>query len=97
MKCGCRKPGLDLFYRAASELGLDLDRSIAVGDKARDLQICARIGCRGYLLGDGEAETSLSVLPALPASVRRAVDLPAAAEDIVGTIYGMTQFAAEVE
>ena len=81
VKCGCRKPGLDLFYRAASELGLDIDRSIAVGDKARDLQICAHSACAGYLLGAGEI--FLSALSALPASVRRAADLLAAAKDII--------------
>ena len=76
--CGCRKPGLDLFYRAASELGLDIDSSIAIGDRARDLQICGRSGCRGYLLGNGQSGESL------PVSVRRVTDLQAAAHDIAG-------------
>ena len=81
MKCGCRKPGLDLFYRAASELELDLNRSIAIGDKTRDLQICLHSSCAGYLLGDSEADFST-----LPASVRRAVNLLAAAKDITETV-----------
>ena len=81
-ECGCRKPGLALFYKAASELGLDVDRSIAIGDRARDLQICRHSGCRGYLVGDGETE-----LP-LPASVRRAASLLAAAKDIVVSAEG---------
>ena len=76
-ECGCRKPGLELFYKAASELGLDVNRSIAVGDRAWDLEICRRSGCRGYLVGDGADGEPL------PVSVRRAADLLAAAHDIV--------------
>ena len=76
-KCGCRKPGLDLFYRATSELDIDLGCSFSVGDQERDLQICRHSGCRGYLLGDGETDAPL------PASVRRAANLLAAAKDIV--------------
>ena len=76
-ECGCRKPGLDLFYKAASDLGLDVDRSFAVGDKMHDLQLCLHSGCSGYLVGNGETETTL------PASVRRVADLLAAAKDIV--------------
>ena len=77
-ECGCRKPELGLFYKAASELGLDVDSSIAVGNRARDLQICRHSGCRGYLVGSGEEGESL------PVSVRRAADLLTAAYDIVG-------------
>jgi len=77
VECDCRKPGLALFYKATAELGLDLDSSIAVGDRARDLQICRHSGCRGYLVGGGGAGESL------PVSVRRAADLLAAAYDIV--------------
>ena len=76
-KCGCRKPGLDLFYKAASDLGLDIDRSIAVGDRVRDLEICRHSGCRGYLVGDREGGKTL------PVSIRRAVGLPAVAYDVV--------------
>ena len=76
-ECGCRKPGLGLFYKAASELGLDLDRSIAVGDRVRDLEICRHSGCRGYLVGNGDDGEPL------PIPVRRAADLAAAARDIV--------------
>lgn len=79
LECSCRKPGLALFYRAASELDIDVDRSIAIGDRTRDLQICRHSGCRGYLLGDDNAELSL------PASVRRAADLLAAAKDITAS------------
>lgn len=50
--CHCRKPGTELFYRAAEELGIDLDRSIAIGDKWRDLEICRETEAKGFLLSD---------------------------------------------
>jgi len=80
--CGCRKPGLDLFYEAATELGLDVDSSIAIGDKARDLQICRHSRCRGYLVENDEP------CEPLPASVRSAANLLAAAKDIVNFVAG---------
>ena len=50
--CNCRKPKTGLFYKAAEELGIDLDRSIAIGDKVRDLEICRETGARGFLLSE---------------------------------------------
>jgi D-glycero-D-manno-heptose 1,7-bisphosphate phosphatase len=76
-ECDCRKPGLGLFYRAAAELGLDIDASAAMGDRARDLQICGVSKCAGYLLGNTETEADL------PSGVKRANDLLAAAKDIL--------------
>ena len=50
--CNCRKPLTGLFHRAQKELGIDMDRSFAVGDKMRDLAICNESGVRGVLLGN---------------------------------------------
>ena len=50
IQCDCRKPKTGLFWRAASQLQLDLDQSYAIGDKMRDLQICRESGVRGFLL-----------------------------------------------
>jgi D-glycero-D-manno-heptose 1,7-bisphosphate phosphatase len=80
MKCNCRKPALGLFYRAASELDIDLNSSIAIGDRMRDLQICRVSGCKGYLLRDSHG------MPILPFNVKCAPNLLSAAEDIVA--YG---------
>jgi D-glycero-D-manno-heptose 1,7-bisphosphate phosphatase len=49
--CACRKPGVELFQRAARELGLDLTRSWYVGDKLQDAEPARRLGGRGILLG----------------------------------------------
>ncbi len=49
--CECRKPKLGLFTQAIQELDIDIDRSFAIGDKIRDLEICFNTNCRGFLVG----------------------------------------------
>lgn len=50
--CRCRKPKPGLFEAAASDLSLDLARSVAVGDRPRDVEAAsaAKVG-RTFLLG----------------------------------------------
>ena len=48
--CNCRKPKLGLFYEASKKWNIDLDNSIAIGDKFRDLEICKNTKCRGFLI-----------------------------------------------
>lgn len=52
INCECRKPKTELFWRAQSDLGIDMDRSIAIGDKERDLCICRESNVKGFLLDD---------------------------------------------
>jgi D-glycero-D-manno-heptose 1,7-bisphosphate phosphatase len=52
-RCRCRKPGTALLEQAQAELGLDLARSYAVGDRLRDLEGALRLGCRGFLVRTG--------------------------------------------
>jgi D-glycero-D-manno-heptose 1,7-bisphosphate phosphatase len=40
MSCECRKPKCGMFYRAATELNIDLERSIMFGDKESDMVDC---------------------------------------------------------
>jgi D-glycero-D-manno-heptose 1,7-bisphosphate phosphatase len=42
--CDCRKPRPGLFLQAAEELGLDLERSVMVGDTLGDLQAAHAAG-----------------------------------------------------
>ncbi len=42
--CGCRKPLPGLILDAADELGVDLARSLMVGDRWRDIEAGARAG-----------------------------------------------------
>ena len=49
--CPCRKPEIGLFIRAAKEHDIDFSQNLAIGDKLRDLAICEKKTCRGYLVG----------------------------------------------
>jgi histidinol-phosphate phosphatase family protein len=42
--CGCRKPGTELFHRAAREHHLSLGRSALIGDRGMDIQAGESIG-----------------------------------------------------
>lgn len=48
--CACRKPGTELFERAARLHGLDLSRCLYVGDKHRDVAPALKLGGRGLLV-----------------------------------------------
>lgn len=52
--CNCRKPKLELFYKAQKEFNIDFKESYAIGDKLRDLAICDKEEVQGYLLNDDE-------------------------------------------
>lgn len=52
--CSCRKPKTSLFYRAAREHKIDFARSIAVGDKIRDLCICGEEPVKGFLISSSK-------------------------------------------
>jgi len=58
--CECRKPKPGLLLRAAAELGLDLSRSIMVGDKPSDVEAGQAAGAATVLVltgyGRGEWE-----------------------------------------
>ncbi|MGH7481038.1 MAG: D-glycero-alpha-D-manno-heptose-1,7-bisphosphate 7-phosphatase [Longimicrobiales bacterium] len=51
--CACRKPGTLLHRRAARALGLDLARSVCIGDRPSDVLPALELGGRGYLVRTG--------------------------------------------
>jgi histidinol-phosphate phosphatase family protein len=53
MNCHCRKPKAGLIERAAAEWGLDLKRSVLVGDSQSDLEAAAAAGSRAVLFAPG--------------------------------------------
>lgn len=54
--CNCRKPAPGLLLQAARELGLDLARSVLVGDKASDIGAARAAGlARAVLVRSGHA------------------------------------------
>lgn len=48
--CKCRKPKLGMFERAIIEHEIDVNASIAIGDKERDLVLCENGVTQGYLV-----------------------------------------------
>ncbi len=48
--CSCRKPGVELFQRAAREHDLDLSRSWYAGDKWRDVEPALTFHGQGFLI-----------------------------------------------
>lgn len=53
---GCRKPAPGMLIGAAAELGLDLGRSVMVGDRWRDVEAGRRAGCRTVFIDRGYDE-----------------------------------------
>jgi len=57
VECDCRKPKPGMFLRAIAELGLDPERSIAIGDAARDAEAARAAGVATVVrLGEPDAE-----------------------------------------
>jgi len=57
--CGCGKPETGLLMDAAREHGIDLPRSVMVGDKVSDMELARRVGMRRVLVLTGYGEISL--------------------------------------
>ena len=51
--CRCRKPAPGLALRAASELGIDLQNSLVVGDKPCDIELGENVGATTCLVRTG--------------------------------------------
>ncbi|MDQ7780760.1 MAG: HAD family hydrolase [Planctomycetota bacterium] len=62
VRCSCRKPQPGLLVRAARELGIDLSRSLMIGDSLRDLDAARAAGCRGVLVLTGNGRKTASWL-----------------------------------
>ena len=64
--CTCRKPAPTLMVDAATQLGLDLEGSFAIGDQPRDLESARAAGCRTLVLLGAEQDARLdaSIRPA---------------------------------
>jgi D-glycero-D-manno-heptose 1,7-bisphosphate phosphatase len=77
--CDCRKPAPGLFTRAASDHGLDLRRSVLIGDQWRDIAAASVLGAQGLLVVGPEtapadierARSEADVAPSLAAAADR--------------------------
>lgn len=76
--CACRKPAPGMLERAAREHGLDLARSILVGDKLTDLQAGRAVGCATVLVRTGYGAAEEVAALAAGACDEVATSLPAA-------------------
>jgi len=75
--CECRKPKAGLARRAAEDLGIDLGRSVVIGDRWRDIAVARAVGARGVLVKTGYGATeALRPPPGLSAD--------AVCEDLIG-------------
>lgn len=54
--CNCRKPRIGFYLTAQQEFNIDMEKSIAIGDKLRDVAICNEFRMRGYLLKNGKKQ-----------------------------------------
>lgn len=63
--CTCRKPSPELLQRAARERGLDLARSVMVGDKASDVEAGRAAGCTAILYGAAPGSSWSAILTLL--------------------------------
>jgi histidinol-phosphate phosphatase family protein len=58
--CDCRKPKPGMLVRASREWGIDLARSIMIGDAITDMQAAQAAGVRGILVKTGRGEVELN-------------------------------------
>lgn len=77
--CGCRKPGRELYERAARLHGLQLSRSLFIGDRGRDIEPARAFGARAWLVHSNrttEADLALARAAGAPVagSLADAVD-----------------------
>jgi histidinol-phosphate phosphatase family protein len=72
--CRCRKPGTELFSRASSDLGVNLDESVMIGDSWSDVVAARNAGCRAILV-DHTQSSEREADPPVVASFAQAVDL----------------------
>ncbi len=64
-RCDCRKPSPGMLAQAAAEHGVDLTRSVVIGDTVRDLGAAASVGAASILVRTGKGETEAARLSAL--------------------------------
>ncbi|MEK6252908.1 MAG: HAD family hydrolase [Actinomycetota bacterium] len=57
-RCQCRKPAPGLLLDAARYWGIDLQRSVMVGDRWRDVEAGRRAGCKTVFIDSGYSERS---------------------------------------
>ena len=61
--CSCRKPETGLILEARKKYGIDVTKSVMVGDNAKDIECAKKAGCRyAILVKTGNYEQAVSAL-----------------------------------
>lgn len=80
--CQCRKPNTGMLEQARDKLGIDLAKSVVVGDRTTDILAGIRGGCSTILVKTGSAGKDREIIAEADATVS---DLPAAVELILSS------------
>lgn len=73
--CDCRKPLPGSILAAASQYGIDLSKSVMVGDRWRDIEAGQAAGCHTIFIDYGYREKQPETAVVRVASLREAADL----------------------
>ena len=76
--CHCRKPNTGMLEQARDRLGIDLAKSVVVGDRTTDILAGIRAGCSTILVQTGSAGKDRDIVAepdAIVADISAAVDL----------------------
>ena len=61
--CECRKPKPGMVNAAAADLGIDLAKSVVIGDRWLDVELGRAAGCRTVLVRTGYGQTEEQTRP----------------------------------
>jgi D-glycero-D-manno-heptose 1,7-bisphosphate phosphatase len=72
--CACRKPRPGMLFAASTDLGIDLSRSLMIGDRASDVQAAHEAGCRAIFIERGYHDEDAAGADWVVSSLTEAVD-----------------------
>ena len=81
--CQCRKPHVGMLEQARDKLGIDLAKSVVVGDRTTDILAGIRAGCSTILVETGSAGKEREIVAEPNVVVE---DLSAAVDLILSTV-----------
>ena len=87
-RCACKKPQTLLYRQAADDLGIDIARSVVIGDDISDVLAARELGCAGCLVLTGWGERVIRERAADSVADRVTADVFEAAQWIVSRITG---------
>jgi D-glycero-D-manno-heptose 1,7-bisphosphate phosphatase len=72
--CDCRKPKPGMLLAASNDLGIDLSRSVMVGDRVSDVAAGHEAGCRAVQIARGDTDEDTAGADWIAANLTEAVD-----------------------